>query len=40
MGDLCWSSLKDTSMLALMRELFYFNYQSVPVSIWIKDQRS
>ena len=31
-GDLCWSSLKDTSMLALMRELFYFNYQSVPVA--------
>ena len=31
-GDLCWSSLKDTSMLALMRELFYFSYQSVPVA--------
>merc|ERR1719309_1237022 len=31
-GDLCWSSEKDTSMLALMRELFYFNYQSVPVA--------
>jgi hypothetical protein len=31
-GDLCWSSQKDTSMLALMRELFYFNYQSVPVA--------
>ena len=31
-GDLCWSSLKDTSMLALMRELFYFNFQSVPVA--------
>merc|ERR1712012_218644 len=31
-GDLCWSSLKDSSMQALMRELFYFNYQSVPVA--------
>lgn len=31
-GDLCWSSLKDTSMLALMRELFYFSYQTVPVA--------
>jgi len=31
-GDLCWSSEKDTSMLALMRELFYFNYQTVPVA--------
>jgi len=31
-GDLCWSSLKDTSMLALMRELFYFNHQSVLVA--------
>lgn len=26
-GDLCWASVKDTSTLALMRELFYFNYQ-------------
>lgn len=31
-GDLCWASVKDTSTLALMRELFYFNYQSVPVA--------
>merc|ERR1712059_214249 len=31
-GDLCWSSQKDTSMLGLMRELFYFTYQSVPVA--------
>jgi len=31
-GDLCWSSERDSSMQALMRELFYFNYQSVPVA--------
>ena len=39
-GDLCWSSLKDTSMLALMRELFYFNYQSVPVRKWTEECRA
>jgi len=31
-GDLCWSSMKETSMLALMRELFYYTNQSVPVA--------
>ena len=28
-GDLCWSSERDSSMQALMRELFYFNYQVI-----------
>jgi hypothetical protein len=30
-GDLCWSSERDTSMPALMRELFYFKHQTQPV---------